>query len=428
MRRKAEPENLEKIEAAIDAHDSGWQTYDCTLVTPMYGGGVKPGEVDKEMPIRASAIRGQLRFWWRVACAKDLKDKPKDMFARETTIWGGIGDKPEASKVEVRIENFDVPPSQPAFTYKTDNRPGMTGKLKGPIPAEWAEAYALFPAQGKLSKDKMTVIDEPKKLATPGGSFVLKLRISEKLDEKQRQEVETALRWWASFGGVGARTRRGLGAVKLETVRPVSAEEVSKCMGRLTCLTGVNDPTKAWKTSISRLKDYRHKIGIGRNPSSRQPPKPAGRSLWPEADEIRSISKQAARDHATRIVNVNRYPRAAFGLPIVFHFIGGGEPGDHILEPSDISRDNKRDRLASPLILRPYWNGNQWQPAALLIPGWEQALEVDLKFKNQSYQPAPKRWPTNPVERKKLAASISPMANRADDPLTAFMQFFAEGN
>ena len=38
----------------------------CELMTPMYGGGVEPGKVDRAMPIRPSAIRGQLRFWWRL--------------------------------------------------------------------------------------------------------------------------------------------------------------------------------------------------------------------------------------------------------------------------------------------------------------------------------------------------------------------------
>lgn len=38
----------------------------CELITPMYGGGVKAGRVDCKMPIRASALRGQLRFWWRL--------------------------------------------------------------------------------------------------------------------------------------------------------------------------------------------------------------------------------------------------------------------------------------------------------------------------------------------------------------------------
>ena len=95
-----------------------------------------------------------------------------------------------------------------------------------------------------------------------------------------------------------------------------------------------------------------------------------------------------------------------------------------MLEPSDISRDHKRDRMASPLILRPYWNGREWLPAALLLPGWRAALRVDLKFKGQQY--IPQRWPDDQEEQKALSNQISPMRDRGSDPLSAFMVFFAE--
>ncbi|MFA7241217.1 MAG: type III-B CRISPR module RAMP protein Cmr1 [Sulfuricellaceae bacterium] len=93
-----------------------WKHYQCTSVTPMYGGGVKAGEVDKAMPIRASAIRGQLRFWWRIACGPFAD--PQDMFRRETAIWGGIAEAgTTASKVKVRVCEMSVPILEPAHIY-----------------------------------------------------------------------------------------------------------------------------------------------------------------------------------------------------------------------------------------------------------------------------------------------------------------------
>ncbi|MFO0881807.1 MAG: type III-B CRISPR module RAMP protein Cmr1, partial [Gemmataceae bacterium] len=41
------------------------RSYDIELVTPMFGGGVVTRENDRSFPIRATAIRGQLQFWWR---------------------------------------------------------------------------------------------------------------------------------------------------------------------------------------------------------------------------------------------------------------------------------------------------------------------------------------------------------------------------
>lgn len=43
----------------------------------MYGGGVDAATVDLKMPIRVSAIKGQLRFWWRLL-AKNKKDDTWD--------------------------------------------------------------------------------------------------------------------------------------------------------------------------------------------------------------------------------------------------------------------------------------------------------------------------------------------------------------
>ena len=74
----------------------------CTLMTPMYGGGVTPGKVDCELPIRASALRGQLRFWWRLL--NGAGRKPAAVFSDESALWGGIsGHGPRASQVTVRV-------------------------------------------------------------------------------------------------------------------------------------------------------------------------------------------------------------------------------------------------------------------------------------------------------------------------------------
>ena len=39
--------------------------YQIELVTPMFGGGVSTRVNDPSFPIRPTAIRGQLAFWWR---------------------------------------------------------------------------------------------------------------------------------------------------------------------------------------------------------------------------------------------------------------------------------------------------------------------------------------------------------------------------
>ena len=206
----------------VDTGSETWRTFPCTLMTPLYGGGVRAGEVDEAMPIRPSGIRGQLRFWWRVACgpaptvAALTQRESAALFQREAAIWGGIADAgPTASKVAVRVDTVVNLRVAPAFVYQENrNRPGELRTM--PTVADWADGYALFPAQGKLTPDKRHQEIPPHRLALANLGFSLHLRLHPDLTEAERQEVETALRWWASFGGVGARTRRGLGAVKVE--------------------------------------------------------------------------------------------------------------------------------------------------------------------------------------------------------------------
>jgi CRISPR-associated protein Cmr1 len=136
---------------------------------------------------------------------------------------------------------------------------------------------------------------------------------------------------------------------------------------------------------------------------------------------IRRQTGRHAPEHPPEHPVRDVYPRAAFGLPIVFHFKdeNKGEPMQQLLVPED------GDRMASQLILRPYWDGQRWYPSALLIPGWEQALEVVAQCSPGTDHRA---WPSksNPAERAQRAADIKPMANRGDDPLSAFMTYFQE--
>lgn len=397
--------------------DAVWDCHTVKLVTPMYGGGVRPGEIDPSMPIRAAGIRGQLRFWWRIACGPF--ESAETMFARESAIWGGIsGSGPSASKVAVRVDQVRGLNIQAAFTYKSNrNRPGEYRTM--PDAADWIEPYAAFPARGELSHDKRVIEKAPHALALAGLGFRLGLRLHTDLSEPQRWEVKTALRWWASFGGIGARTRRGLGAVQVGGLDVVTAEAVSARNGRLVLGDAATVAEQAWKVAVGRLGDFRQKRGLGRN-ESRKDKIPAGRSRWPEPDVIRRQTQRHAPEHAPEHPVTDALPRAAFGLPIVFHFKdeSQGDPPQQLLVPRE------GDRMASPLILRPYWDGQHWRPAALLLPGWEQALTPEVGFGDGPYRRA---WPKDLAERRCLSALIKPMVDRGDDPLTAFLDYFARG-
>jgi len=381
----------------------------CRLVTPMFGGGINAGEVDRQMPIRAASIRGQLRFWWRIACCEPNLPS-EDVFRLERAIWGGIGrTEPTASKVRVRVQAGPVTDAQ----LVASDRDG---------------SYALKYAFGPSATERANWLAD-------GYQFQLTLRYPADLAE----QIETTLRWWASFGGVGARTRRGFGALEVAlkpnsagagpaVSAPVSSEDV-QARGGVLRLRREREKRAydAWKRAVDRIYEFRQGRGTGRNAHSSRDPRRPGRSFWPEADQIRRFTgKNANGDHLPRHEAQNRFPRAAFGMPINFEFKGyRNEPDTLELVPNALDADDEpAKRMASPLILRPYPDADHWRPAALLLPNWREALSTALRFGNADHAPA--RWPDDETEQRRLAALIPPMQGRGNDPLSAFMAFFME--
>ena len=370
-------------------------TVRCKLITPMYGGGVRPGEVDTEMPIRASAVRGQLRFWWRLLYTAGLP--PREGFSLECSLWGGIRKSgSRASLVALRVKGRAVRATEFA-------RKGEIGTLP---------RYVLIPER-----------NEDPRLLHAGYEFDVVLQFSRASSADQKEQVLDALRWWTSFGGVGSRTRRGLGAIKAASndceLKPVSCEEVGRRGSWLAIGSqAASDPGAAWRQAVGTLERFRQGVKVGRRSGSRGKP---GRSNWPEAAHIRNF----ARDRAARQIPMDQsdeyYPRAAFGLPIVFHFKQERKQqrtADHVLEPFE------GERMASPLILRPYPQDERYRPAALLVPGWRDRLGVTVGFRNRTGEPR-RAWPRREDERARLAKRMVPIRSRGTDPLSAFMEYFS---
>lgn len=385
---------------AIETASSRSIEYRCTLVTPMYGGGVKAGVVDQDMPIRATAIRGQLRYWWRFlhrqrhdAAHPGQPITAEALFAAERAIWGGLGkastsdDALTKSKIVVRV----VPGkgASPLWLQTQDQTRGNKGKIRFDWKPHISEAarYALFPAQGQTDKSGHLVVKQPATLLQPRYAFHLHVSHSQDTDpaslsDQAWQSVLDAVRWWANFGGIGARTRRGLGAALVRQegtpLAPISPVELRQagCRLHLGSATGkdLGKAMDAWHDAIGALKQYRQ-----------GPPRRKIRP-WPEAEAIRLLSGKHLRGENDA---VEIFPRAMLGLPIITHFKDGGrgkddDPEDSTLRPlpSEAGFDGPAERMASPLIVRPVFVRGNWYPAALLLPAdAARSMGVRLSYK-----------------------------------------------
>ncbi len=385
-----------------------WHSLHCELVTPMYGGGVKSTIVDQQMPIRATGIRGQLRFWWRLLAKQKWhqNDSPEEIRKKEFALWGGVSagsDEGKAGLVLLRIRN--APNKDVIARNLIDYR-----KL--------GLRYVLFPAANETNSDLI-----PHKLLEPNNiKWTLDFAFGSNMkngDERRNEVIET-LQWWANFGGIGSRTRRGLGAVYV--AQSDDFPQIMELLDKETCRDvgcdlAKKQPTlhaiKALETVINKLSNFRQGVNVGRN-QGQQRNRP-GRSRWPEPDALRRINNTHAPLHEPEHEAGDIFPRAMFGLPIIYKFTGNGEPDVTNITPTN------GERLASPLILRPVYAGTnqrgekQWQATALLLP-YAHIANMNVKVNNEEY----------PIWQDDVAEHIRPINdNGGGNPLTAFLHYFA---
>ncbi len=448
-------------------------TYKAETITPIYGGGVETGEVSREMPIRAAAIRGQLRYWWRFLKSHDpdLPLKGEKLYKAERAIWGGMNtnkkessdkDYDAAGKVTIQITNIKSKGSKACGKYVRKEKI-KHGRKKISYTFYFDRdlqipEYSLFSAKGTspLDEDKNTKVEVKlgDEVLLPGITFDLKIMFRSDIDGNGIKSVEDAVRWWVNFGGIGARTRRGLGAVKITSVKtngndsealsskkPVTRSEAADYSCCLRLLPGKLDALTSWNDAVEKLQQFRQGENVGRKPGNDRANRlKLGRSNWPEPDTIRELTE--LRGHRVEHKARNSFPRAMFGLPIIFDFQGarGEPPKTHLLPDRKDS-----SRMASPLIIKPVADGEgKYIPSALLLPpdhieDLGLALKIDKakkekdKLDNKVLATFPKKfahdvwWPSVEQEQKNKATEIEPMKNRDHDPLHAFLKFFEEG-
>lgn len=155
------------------------------FITPCFCAGAEQGIAE----VRAPAVRGQLRWWFRVLGGTPLQEK---------RLFGGVhaiagNDKTAASKVIVRIDNVKLPAQRPSLP--SPNRPG----------------YYLFHFARVAGNKNGIFRFEPSGWLPPETSFDISVCFRNPLEA----EEELFRRAWQAFlllGGLGLRQTRGCGA------------------------------------------------------------------------------------------------------------------------------------------------------------------------------------------------------------------------
>ncbi|HEY5891841.1 MAG TPA: type III-B CRISPR module RAMP protein Cmr1 [Chthoniobacterales bacterium] len=345
------------------SNDSGVQTLslDIQVITPLFGGGATPGECDPVTLIRGTTIRGHLRFWWRATVGAQFATW-QELAEAEEKLWGSASNP---SQISIVSTVTDAGKKQRCATFPPDK---SFARFEPGFPA-----YALFPFQGKKKNGR---IEEEPALACTGVKFRLDLTYP----DTNEHEVKVALKAWINFGGIGARTRRGCGSLLCHSFSPASIEkigtwhqgyqrelDISRKLGSRASkdwpiwqgqmLVGKSERNagEAWADVIGLLRYFRQGQDFGRNPGRDRP----GRSRWPEPEAVRRSTGRRSRSHSalSQFSDLDFYPRAELGLPIVVHFkdANTGDPEDTQVVPW---RENIRgemeagERMCSPVLLK----------------------------------------------------------------------------
>jgi CRISPR-associated protein Cmr1 len=427
MKQIAESLSVEKTES-----DRITQTRKYKLITPLFGGGVRPRENDTSKLIRETSVRGQLRFWWR---AMRGTGSIAEMKKREDAIFGSGGENAQQSKVLVVVNVNNRGASEKIFD--------TGGKNPKPLDKWKQVAYAAFALQP-------TNEDPQQKEIRVGVEFTLEISFPQNL----KDDIEAALWAWETFGGIGGRTRRGFGALELleatengksidirkyntATVEQQIKDDLQKHLSpnknadtnqfpRLSATVSFKtkaaaNATEAWKYAIEKLKNFRQVRDI--DPQTKRP----HRNKWSEPDELRRIflkHKRGARLKHEPIRNINKFPRAEFGLPIVFHFQRDeGIEKDFTLQGA---KSEKIERLASPLILRPLKCDDRVVSLALILnapraPKGGLEVYFGKEFSERVNSDRLEKSEADELTRNGLGKQLAGKT----DVLQAFLDFFA---
>lgn len=255
------------------------------IATPMFLGGASQEVDDKHF--RNASFRGALRFWWRALnwarfyrdARKNKQQALKDMHAEEKRLFGMAADNSADSRqsrvqVRSRMEN----------AHKTD-----AGSSK-------FDALSYFLGQGLWSHQKKLLRD-----CISSGDIEITLTIAPSQDAAQkRKDVESIAQAAIAlglFGGLGSRSRKGLGSLSLESLQ-------------------INDETPERFDSVEAVRKFVAKLPKD-TPDNETP-----LSAFTEGHEVQIIEKQgnafltnpvSALEHVSDTMQSYRSNKKSFG-------------------------------------------------------------------------------------------------------------------
>lgn len=171
-------------------------TFELETITPMFISGANQSKAE----LRASSIKGLLRFWWRALHAEPDVDKLRE---KESKIFGSSDEGKGGSSFALRITySGELRPTKDRFPSKQQYLVPVEGRNFNINILEYLAygTYEYVRRQGNIFT---------REYYPPGTRFNV---IVSFFDEQQKNKVMGAFYVWSLFGGIGSRSRNGYGS------------------------------------------------------------------------------------------------------------------------------------------------------------------------------------------------------------------------
>jgi CRISPR type III-B/RAMP module RAMP protein Cmr1 len=375
-----------------------WTTLTMQVTTPLFNGGADAG-TDDGTGVRPASIRGAMRFWFRALAGALTGSNLRLLGALEHRVFGGIGnegaDGASASPLLLRVSRQPAA-VLPAGPHSFLPSPTLPLNQRRRHDGRWI-LYLMGQGLADLGN-----VEIRRPYVAAGQEFELKVgfRHLRHEDAESRAAIEAlamASLWLAcTYGGIGARTRRGLGGVRITDTSGTELPEpwdkagalltpalgyytslrmiwpdappISSCMRYLSTLArGARLNPRAWGDGVPAFpvlsRTYAPAGTSGGKPfpnwenaliqageelrhfRAAQPNERPGASYRPLIETPEWITTVHGQD--------SRYPVGALGLPVVMkdNYIANAD-GENTAEPA---------RRASPLWIRAVGAGREWR-------------------------------------------------------------------
>lgn len=318
------------------------------IETPMFLGGANK---DNTAELRLPSLKGVLRWWWRALAWSRYGGDLQRIREREFELFGAAAD---AQGRGVGRFSLAWTPGEPlpAQTQKASFPPGL-GYLAG---------QGLCNMKGEWSRHALN----------PGQTFSITLIFNAKATEDDRTEIVEALTVMGLLGGLGARSRRGMGSLRLLSLKRDDHELLTSNFGSAAGMNTMLEPVLKRARTMTQEPPYsafwsgtRVVVVEGKNADPTKVLEELGKEMvrfraWgrgtPNGHQtvLREPAEQNFKDDhddvqkAGQRGTIQRPPRrVAFGLPHNYRF-SSVTPALNV----DVSTTSRQqDRRASPLLL-----------------------------------------------------------------------------